>query len=207
MPGVFVPGWGASAGLYQGLVPQGWEVLKPPSFRASGGSLSTYRTWLRDELARRPQPMSLGGHSFGAALAVLAATDGHAQIDRLLLVGPAGLPLSKPMRLSLRDFFAQVVSGLYPLLEAIRLAAAALAAPKSAVRLARAVRRLDLCRELEVLRSRGLPCVVVSADSDTLTPPAHCRAIADLAGGDYRELHVPGGHMFFLAGRRYETAK
>jgi pimeloyl-ACP methyl ester carboxylesterase len=199
MPGVFIPGWGASAALYRGLVPGDWDVLEPPSFRASKGALGAYRAWLRDELARRPGPITLGGHSFGAALAVLAANDGHANIDRLVLVGPAGLPLSKPLGRSMRDFGAQVVTGLYPLVEAVRLTRAALAAPNSALRLAQAVRRLDLRSELRSLRGKGVPCTVVAADTDTLTTPAHCRAIAELAGGDYRELSVGGGHMWFLA--------
>jgi len=202
MPGVFIPGFGASASLYRGLVPSDWDVLEPPSFRASKGALSAYRAWLRAELAGRPGPIALGGHSFGAALAVLATTDGDVQVDQLVLVGPAGLPLSKPIRLSLRDFCAQVAAGLYPLLEAVRLAVRALRAPTSAVRLARTVRRLDIRDELAALRRHGIRCTVVAADTDTLTTPAHCRAIAAAAGGDYRELTVDGGHMWFLGDRR-----
>ena len=56
--------------IYRTAVPDGWEVLEPPSFRATGGSLDAYSTWLRGELARRSGPFTLGGHSFGAALAV-----------------------------------------------------------------------------------------------------------------------------------------
>ena len=202
MPGVFIPGWGASAALYRGLVPADWDVLEPPTFRASKGALAAYRAWLRDELARRQGPITLGGHSFGAALAVLAASEGNARIDRLVLVGPAGLPLSKPLGLSIRDFCKQVVTGLYPLVEAVRLARAAIAAPNSALRLAQSVRRLDLRSELSSLQGRGVACMVVAANTDTLTTPAHCRAIAELAGGDYRELSVDGGHMWFLAALR-----
>jgi hypothetical protein len=34
--------------------------------------------------------------------------------------------------------------------------------------------------------------------TDTLTPPDHCRRIAALSGGDYNELAVDGGHLWFL---------
>lgn len=202
MPGVFIPGWGASPALYRGIVPHDWDVLEPPSFRASKGALGAYRAWLRDELARRQGPITLGGHSFGAALAVLAANDGHANVDRLVLVDPAGLPITKPIQRSLRDFCTQVASGLYPRVEALRLALSAFAAPSSALRLAQAVRGLDLRSELKALRRQGLPCTVVAAETDTLTPPAHCREIAKLIGADYRELAVDGGHMWFLSSLR-----
>ena len=198
MAAVFIPGWGASPLLYARLVPHGWEVLDPPSFHATRGALSAYRAWLRVELSSRPGPIVLGGHSFGAALAVLATAEGDVDVDRLVLVAPAGLPLSKPINRSLRDFCAQIAAGLYPLVEAARLTASALRAPRSALRLARAVRALDIRVELSALRRRGVPCVVVAAESDTLTTPAHCRAIADAAGGDYRELPIGGGHMWFL---------
>ena len=41
------------------------------------------------ELGRRTGPFTLGGHSFGAALAVLAAARGEAEVERLVLVDPA----------------------------------------------------------------------------------------------------------------------
>ncbi len=92
MSALFLPGWGARASLYRTAVPAGWEVLEPPSFRATGGSLGAYSTWLADELGRRTGPFTLGGHSFGAALTVLAAARGEVEVERLVLVDPAGLP-------------------------------------------------------------------------------------------------------------------
>ena len=198
MSALFLPGWGARASLYRTAVPAGWEVLEPPSFRATRGSLEAYSTWLTDELARRTGPFTLGGHSFGAALAVLAAARGEAEVERLVLVDPAGLPLSKPMRLCLRDFTRQLVTGVYPVVPAVQSVGSSLAAPRAALRLARAVYALDLHDELAELRERGLPMTVLAAGTDTLTPPAHCRAVATLAGAEYQELDVAGGHVWFL---------
>lgn len=198
MAALFIPGWGARASLYRTAVPSGWEVLQPPSFRASRGAIAAYPRWLAGELDRREGPFVLGGHSFGAALAVHAAAHGAAEVERLVLVDPAGLPLSKPKTLALRDFGWQLLTGVYPIPPAVASVASALAAPKAAMRLARGVYSLDLSAELAVLRQRGIPVSVVAADSDTLTPPGHCRAIARLAGAELDELRVPGGHVWFL---------
>ena len=195
MPALFIPGWGAHPSLYRGALPSGWEVLEPPTFRASRGSFEAYPAWLRFELESRTGPFVLGGHSFGAALAVVAASRDQHPIERLVLVDPAGLPLSKPIRACLADFGSQLATGLYPLRPAARSIASALAAPRAALRLAGSVRSLDLSSELDALRRCGVPCSVITADTDSLTPPEHCRKVARLAGGDYRELRVAGGHV------------
>ena len=145
MAALFIPGWAARASLYRDALPPGWEVLQPPSFRSTGGAIEAYPAWLSDELVRRNGPFTLGGHSFGAALAVLAAARGDADVERLVLVEPAGLPLFKPKIRALRDFGRQL-----------------------------------------------------AADSDTLTPPDHCRRVADLAGATFEQLAVAGGHVWFL---------
>jgi pimeloyl-ACP methyl ester carboxylesterase len=102
---LFIPGWGARASLYRSALPDGWEVLQPPSFRSSGGAIEAYPAWLSAELDRRTGPFTLGGHSFGAVLAVLAAVRGGVDVERLVLVEPAGLPLSKPKSRALRVWF------------------------------------------------------------------------------------------------------
>jgi pimeloyl-ACP methyl ester carboxylesterase len=198
VPELFIPGWGARASLYRDALPPGWEVLQPPSFRATRGAIEAYPAWLSGELERRTGPFVLGGHSFGAALAVLAAARGEAEVERLVLVDPAGLPLSKAMRLALRDFARQLVGGVYPWRPAAESVFSALAAPRAARRLARAVYSLDLREQLAGIRARGIPCTVLAAETDTLTPPAYCRRIAELAGGEFEKLAVSGGHVWFL---------
>ena len=96
----------------------------------------------------------------------------------------------------MRDFAGQVRDRIYPLQLALRAAGAIAAAPRSAARLARSVRRLDLAEQLALL---AVPTEVVACRGDTLTTVAHCRRIASLARAQYRELDVQGGHMWMLA--------
>jgi pimeloyl-ACP methyl ester carboxylesterase len=195
--GYVVPGWGAPANLYAGALPSGWTALRPPTFAATNGNLHRYVDWLRTIVARAREPVALGGHSMGAALAVLAAHPDPGSIDRLLLVAPAGLPLTKPISASLRDFAHQLLGRDYPR-EIGRSFAEVAVAPRAALRLARSIRALNLRRELDALRAGCVRCHVVACVSDTLTPAAHCRRLARFAGADYRELHLSGGHMWML---------
>jgi pimeloyl-ACP methyl ester carboxylesterase len=193
---LFVPGWGAPAALYE--APADWVVLSPPPF-AAASTLEARLGWLRRELDCYDGRVVLGGHSMGAALAVLAAAEQPQKVERLVLLSPAGLPLAKPVHESLRDFVRQLRSRLYPRDQAVRAVGAVLAAPRAAWQLAFAVRMLDLQAQLAALEVRA---DVVACTTDTLTPAAHCRRIASLLRAGYRELDLPGGHMWMLADRR-----
>ena len=169
--GVFVPGWGAHAGIYRGAVPAGWEILEPPSFVASGATVAAYRRWIVERCRARPGPFTLAGHSFGAVLAVHAALAEGVEVERLVLVSPSALPLEKPVPLMFWDFSRRVAAGWFPPREAARAVRQVLFHPLLARRLGTEVRAIDLSEELEQLRDRGLPCTVVAASTDTLTPP------------------------------------
>jgi pimeloyl-ACP methyl ester carboxylesterase len=194
---LFLPGWGAPATLYEPGLPPEWRVLEPPSFSASGGSLAAYSRWLGVELHRRGRS-PLGGHSMGAALAILAAAESPELVERLVLVAPAGLPLQKPIVASLVDFLRQVTRGVYPKNTAARALAAIARAPRAALALAEEVRSLDLRRECARIRAAGIPVVVIGCSSDTLVTRGHSRMLADALGADYRELSLAGGHMWML---------
>lgn len=194
---MFVPGWGAHAGVYAAAMPEGWKVLDPPSFSSTGGSLAAVRRWALDECARQ-QPPALAGHSFGAALALLAALDERIALDRLVLVNPAVLPLAKPVPLMLFDFFRRLAAGWFPPGEASRSMRQVVLHPVAARRLGNDVRRLDLTPELQATRERGIPSVVVGTTTDTLTTPAQCRRVSELLGAEYREVDADGGHLWFL---------
>lgn len=168
--------------MYGAGLPDGWLALDPPSFRTSRGSLDRYRSWLLDEIGRRGSRVVLAGHSMGAALALLAAAETD-RVAALLLIAPAGLPLTKPISRSATDFVGQLAAGRFPLRHVRAGARAALGSPRSALRVACAVRRLDLAPELEAIRRRRVPVTVVGCPTDTLVPPAHCRRIAELGGG------------------------
>jgi pimeloyl-ACP methyl ester carboxylesterase len=132
----------------------------------------------------------------GGALALLAAVDQPALVERLILVSPAGLPLTKPMRASMVTFVRQVVRGRYPVGHLGRVVGRAVSAPVSALRLARTVHALDLTPELERFHDLGIPCAVVGCASDMLTPSNHCRALATLLAAEYREVDAPDGHIW-----------
>jgi pimeloyl-ACP methyl ester carboxylesterase len=191
---LFVPGWGATAGLYS--LPAGWEALELPSYRSTRGEFRAYRRWLGEEVARRRAPVVLAGHSMGGALALLAALDRPESVERLILVSPAGLPLSKPMRASAVTSVRQFLRGCYPAGELWRVVVGAAAAPRAALRLARKVHDLDLSPELERIRASGVPCTVLGCASDELTTGAHCRELAAALAARYREVHARDGHIW-----------
>jgi pimeloyl-ACP methyl ester carboxylesterase len=193
---VFVPGFGASASLYR--LPEEWTVHRPPAFRVAG-SVELRLDALQHHLDHYDGPITLGGHSMGGALAIAIAAAAPERIERLVLVAPAGLPLTKPFVSSLRDFSRQVAERFYPRGELFAGMRDALAAPRATYALARAVRALDLREQLEAVRRKGIPTDVIACIGDTLTPVSHCKQIAKLAGARYRELDLRGGHMWMLA--------
>jgi pimeloyl-ACP methyl ester carboxylesterase len=195
---LFLPGWGAPASLYAPALPASWDVLEPPGFAASGGSLGPYRRWLELELRGRGRS-SLAGHSMGGALAILAAAENPQLVERLVLIAPAGLPLDKPIRQSLRDFLRQLASGDYPRGTALTALVALARAPRSALALARHVRDLDLRRECGRVRAAGIPTSVLGCVTDTLVTTDRARALAAALGARYEELDLRGGHMWMLA--------
>jgi pimeloyl-ACP methyl ester carboxylesterase len=195
---LFIPGWGAPAALYAPGLPDAWRVLEPPSFAASSGSFAEYRRWLRLELHSRGRTQ-LGGHSMGGALAILAAAEAPELVERLVLLAPAGLPLDKPIRKSMRDFARQLSSGAYPRHVAASAAAAVARAPRAALALALEVRGLDLRRECARIRAAGIPVRVVGCVTDTLVTCDRTRLLADLLGGTYEELDSDGGHMWMIS--------
>jgi pimeloyl-ACP methyl ester carboxylesterase len=194
--GLFVPGWGATPGLYTAGLPEGWAALRLPSFRSTGGDFGAYRRWLADEIARRPAPIALAGHSMGGTLALLAAAERPELVDRVIMLSPAGLPLTKPMQASVRTFARQALRGCYPAGELGRMVTGAVAAPWSALKLARTVHGLDLAPELEWIRAVGVPCTIVACASDELTTSDHCRELAAALDADYRELDAADGHIW-----------
>jgi pimeloyl-ACP methyl ester carboxylesterase len=197
--GLFVPGFGAVPGLYAAGLPPGWETLELPGYATAHGRLDAYRRLLEGELLRRPDPTPLAGHSMGAALAVLAAAKRPDAVERLVLLSPAGLPLTKSLPAILATYTGQVARGRYSPGHVAGSVGRVVRAPRSALLLARSVHDLDLRPELERARAAAVPAVVVGCSSDRLTTPDHCRRLAALLGAEYRELDAPGGHIWMIA--------
>jgi pimeloyl-ACP methyl ester carboxylesterase len=161
--------------------------------------LTELRDWLVSELDARPAPALLAGHSMGAALAVLAAALAPERVSELVLLAPAGVPLDKPLTASLRELGRQLAGRIHRLPELVASAAHLLRDPVGAVRVERELRMLDLSAELETLRSRGMPAVVIGCSTDTLIPVQDCRSIAEALGARYREVALDWGHVWMLA--------
>ena len=198
MKGLFVPGWGATAGLYVAGLPEGWRALELPSFHATQGELLAYRRWLGMEIGGARRPVALAGHSMGGALALLAAADQPELVEKLTLLSPAGLPLDKPLWASVATFVGQVGRGCYPAGELCRALAGIATAPRAALKAARSVHDLDLTWELERLRTHRIPCTVVGCVSDQLTTSVHCQRLALLLNGAYREIDAVDGHIWAI---------
>lgn len=196
MSGIFLPGYGARASSYARGLPSGWEAVQPPALRRTHGSIATLARWASELLRDQPAPVALAGHSLGGAVALLATTQAPDRVSALVLVGPAGLPLEHPYLRSIRATVAGALRGRYTTGEMAASLAELGAAPRSALRLARTLERLDLSAEMTVVRAAGVPVTVLAADTDALVPPVSCRRAAELLGADYRELHVDGGHTW-----------
>jgi hypothetical protein len=84
----------------------------------------------------------------GAALAIQAAADAPpSAIRSLVLFGPAGLPMTKPISRSVAMFATQIARRRFPVGNALVGAAGVLRSPLWALRLGDEVRRLDLSPE------------------------------------------------------------
>lgn len=194
---LFLPGFSARGSLYRPGLPRGWVALDPSLLGNTRGRFQAYRRWLTDDLIRRGRPVSLAGHSMGAALAIAAAADRPDLVKRLILFSPAGLPLSKPFRDSLWLLARHVLEGLYPAREVAATLGETIKRPWATYRLAREAHDLDLSEEMKRVAAAGISSLVVACDSDTLTTPAICQAVAANLGGDYEQVEG-AGHMWML---------
>lgn len=197
MARVFIPGFAARPSFYAEALGGDWIVHEPPAYR-SASTFGDRVAALCATIDDCDTPVTLAGHSMGAALAVAAAVRRPDAVERVVLVAPAGLPLTKPVLASLRDFLRQVARSVYPLSEVLRELGSIACAPRSAWQLARSIRSLDLRESFGALRLRGVRCDVIGCAGDTLTPVAHCREIASLAGARYREITAQGGHAWLF---------
>ena len=196
--GIFLPGYLGRARSYERGLPEGWIALQAPLKVRASGSLTAYRDWLIAHIRSSPRQVVLGGHSMGAALAVLAAAEVPERIAGLVLVAPSGLPISKPVRRIVRDFLARVAAGRFRARDVFVPLADVARAPRAALGVAGALRRLDVSQELQRLREAGVRGTVIACATDTLTPPQSSRRIAHLLGAEYRELRVDGGHVWMF---------
>lgn len=233
-PVVFLHGWALGHRAYRRslgwLANEGVTVLAPalPGFGGSAElpvesfSLAGYAGWvwdLLDELGIR-DPVTLVGHSFGGGVAIAAA---HARPDRcrrlvcVNSIGGSAWTEDKGVVRALRDrplwdWGLHLQVDLLPWRQLTRVLPVVLEdavpnllrSPHLVWRVGQLVRRCDLTAELDELRRRRLPVVIVWGKDDEVLPQAALSSLR-LALGDPEVVTVPGNHSWLLSDPRAFT--
>jgi pimeloyl-ACP methyl ester carboxylesterase len=227
-PAVFLHGWGLDHKVYKRalsrLVRAGLHVYAPalPGFGGSAAlpressSMRGYGDWVAaflDSLGVE-DPVLVLGHSFGGGVAIELAHDHPRLVRALVLINSVGGSAWAHSGSSIRsmserplwDWGIHFPSDLFPIRQAHRVLPVILSEavgnlvrdPRSFWRAAGIARRADLMEELEELRRRGLPVVVLWGQRDHLVTRDSfedmCRAL-----GDPDVVTVPGTHSWMLA--------
>lgn len=227
LPVVFLHGWGLGYRAYHEVLDrleaQGTRVIAPalPGFGGTGDlphrepGLRDYADWLDAFLAGvgLDESAVVVGHSFGGGVAIKFAHRHPARVRALVPVNSIGGGLWKSddetdTPLGDRpwwDWSLRFPADLFPLDKARTVVPVILRDavpnllrnPTALVRVGRIARRADLTRELEELKDRQLPVVVLWGTNDEVIPRASFEALCG-AVGTAGEL-VDGSHSWLLA--------
>jgi pimeloyl-ACP methyl ester carboxylesterase len=226
-PVVFVHGWALGSHSYKRalkrLVGLGLKVFAPalPGFGGTADlsaarlSFAGYGDWL-DSFLRAvdvEEPVVLVGHSFGGGVSIQFAHDHPARVRSLVLLnsvgGSAWLARGGKVRTladrSLWDWGRGLPAEVLPIPRIARVLPAvmedalpnAVRNPRGLWRVANLVRGADLTPELQELRRRRLPVVVVWAEDDRIIPRASFDSLCTAIGA--RGEVVPGTHSWLMA--------
>jgi pimeloyl-ACP methyl ester carboxylesterase len=227
---VFLHGWALSDRTYRASLGRlgraGHAVVAPalPGFRdtsplpAEQLSLRGYGDWLVDFLDAIgvTGKVILVGHSFGGAVAIKCAHDHPDRVARLVLVNSiGGATWSDDGRLramsdrSLGDWGVHLGIELLSARGLTRVAPViasdvvrhAVRRPATLWRIGRLAREAKLGIQLEELKRRRLPVVVLWGKEDTVLPWA-CAESLIAALGDPRVVTVPGDHGWLISDPR-----
>jgi pimeloyl-ACP methyl ester carboxylesterase len=227
-PALFLHGWGLDHKAYKRalsrLVRAGLHVYAPalPGFggtaalRDRPASLSSYGDWSASflEAVGVEDPVLVMGHSFGGGVAIALAHDHPQQVRALVLINSVGGSAWAHSGSSIRsmaerplwDWGIHFPGDLFPARQVHRVLPVIISEvvgnlirdPRSFWRAAGIARRADLMDELDELRRRGLPVVVLWGQRDHLITRDSfedmCRAL-----GDPDVVTVPGTHSWMLA--------
>jgi pimeloyl-ACP methyl ester carboxylesterase len=227
-PALFLHGWGLDHKAYKRalarLVRAGLHVYAPalPGFGGTaalpetGVELRDYGDWVAaflDTIAPGTPVLAMG-HSFGGGVAVKLAHDHPQHVRALVLINSvggsawshSGSAVRSMAERPLWDWGIHFPADLLPMRQARRVLPVILAEgvpnlmrdPRSFWRAAKLSREADLTSELDALRVRRLPVVVLWGQRDRLITRASfddmCRAL-----GNPDVVTVPGNHSWLLA--------
>jgi pimeloyl-ACP methyl ester carboxylesterase len=226
LPVVFLHGWALGHRSYRQslgrLVELGCQVLAPalPGFGGTADlpsrrfSLAGYADWVAAFLdaVEVDEPVFLLGHSFGGGVAIKTAYVHGDRVRTLVLVnsiGGAAWQVGERSRAlaqrPLWDWGIQFSGDIWPIPQAARVLPAVLEElvpnvvrnPRAIWRVAGLARRADLRRELDELKRRELPVVVLSSARDGVIPRAAFDALCAALGSEGHV--VEGSHSWLLA--------
>ena len=224
---VFLHGWGLSNRTYQSalkrLVNAGMRVYAPalPGFGGTADlprderDLPGFGRWVDAFLNTIgvDEPVTLVGHSFGGGVAIQTAHDCPHRVARLVIINSIGGSawshggvVRSIRERPLWDWGLHMQADVLPWRQITRvvpvIAADALPNvmrhPAAIWRVAKLARLADLTAELEELKRRRVPVVILWGRSDTLIPYASLEALR-VALGDPEVITVPGAHTWLIA--------
>jgi pimeloyl-ACP methyl ester carboxylesterase len=225
-PIVFLHGWGVDDRAYEPalrLLAAGGARVVAPALPGFGGtpaltreeqSFAGYARWVAaflDEVGI-DEPAVVVGHSFGGGVAVAFAHDHPDRVSGLVLANSVGgsawrrgRALRSMAERPLWDWGLHLSRDLVPLRQlnrvlpviAVEAIPNLLRHPAAFWRAAAIARTADLTRELEELRARGLPVVVLWGARDRVIPEASVDALCEALG--VTPITLPAGHGWLIA--------
>jgi pimeloyl-ACP methyl ester carboxylesterase len=227
LPVLFLHGWALGQHSYKRalkrLVHLGCRVYAPalPGFGGTPGlppadfSLVGYAKWVAGFLdaVGVNEPVLLIGHSFGGGVAIRLAYDFPSHVRSLVLVNSiggstwtsAGSRVRSMAERPLWDWGLHFPGDVFPLPQLTRVLPVlledalpnAVRNPRALWTVAQLARKADLTPELEELKQRRLPVVVLWGNKDRIIPRASFDALCRALGAD-GEI-VAGNHSWLLA--------
>lgn len=227
IPLVFVHGWGLGQHAYKRalkrLVHLGCRVYAPalPGFGGSADlqgpdtALSGYSRWLGRflEAVGEDEPVFLVGHSFGGGVAIQFAYDHPDRVRTLVLINSvggsawarSGSAVKSMAERPLWDWGLHFPSDILPIPHVTRVLPVILEDalpnllrnPRALWKVAQLARKADLTVELEELRRRRLPVVVLWGEQDRIIPRDSFNALCAAIGSEGEV--VSGNHSWLLA--------
>ena len=227
-PIVFLHGWGLDHKAYKRalarLVAAGARVLAPalPGFGGTASladdrcSIEGFADWVARFLDALGvgEPVVAMGHSFGGGVAIRFAHDHGERVKALVLINSigasawttSGATLRSMAQRPLWDWGLHFPADLWPLRQARRVLPVIVAEalpnlardPRSFVRVAALARRADLTGELDELKRRRLPVVVLWGTRDRLVTRAAFDEMCQVLGGPPAHT-VAGTHAWLIS--------
>lgn len=226
-PILFLHGWGLSGHTYRSalkrLLTRGVRVVAPglPGFGGSAplpaaDDFAAYATWLASFLDAIgiTTPVVVMGHSLGGGIAIQFAHDHPDRVRGLVLVNSIGgsawrkhgSVVTSMAQRPLWDWGLHFPRDVLPLRQLRRvlpvilddLVPNAVRQPRAFWHAASLARFADLTGELEELKRRRLPVVVLWGERDEVVPRASFDALCEALGGP-QVVTVAGNHSWMLA--------